>query len=81
VAATYLCAMPNMTLSVDAETHRFIRSHKSVNWSEVAREAFRRKARELHMWDAVLAKSELTERETLEVGDEIKKAMVKRMGW
>lgn len=73
--------MPNMTLSVDEETHRFIRTHKSVNWSEVAREAFQRKARELHMWDEMLAKSELTEKDAVRAGREAKAAIVKRLGW
>ncbi|MHB8633646.1 MAG: hypothetical protein ACYDBQ_06750 [Thermoplasmatota archaeon] len=49
--------MPNMTLSIDAETRRLMQTHKSVNWSEVAREAFRRKAREIHMWDELLTTS------------------------
>jgi hypothetical protein len=73
--------MPNMTLSIDAQTHRFIQTHKSVNWSEVAREAFRRKARELHMWDDLLANSQLTQAEAVEIGDDIKSAVMKRLGW
>lgn len=73
--------MPNMTLSVDAETHRFIRTHKAVNWSEVAREAFRRKAQELHMWDKLLAKSTLTEADAVKAGDDAKASILKRLGW
>lgn len=73
--------MPNMTLSLDAETHRLVRTHKAVNWSEVAREAFRRKARELHMWDEMLAKSKLTDAETVAIGDDMKASILKRLGW
>jgi len=73
--------MPNMTLSLDEETHRLMRTHKSVNWSEVAREAFRRKARELHMWDDLLAKSELTEDDALQAGQDAKASILKRLGW
>jgi hypothetical protein len=73
--------MPNMTLSVDEETHRFIRTHKSVNWSEVAREAFQRKARELHMWDHLLDKSTLTEAQAVQAGKDAKSAILKRLGW
>lgn len=73
--------MPNMTLSLDEETHRLMRTHKSVNWSEVAREAFRRKARELHMWDELLAKSELTPSDALQAGKDAKASILKRLGW
>ena len=73
--------MPNMTLSLDEETYRFLQAHKSVNWSEVARDAFRRKARELHMWNDVLAASQLTEGEAVKAGRDAKAAIAKRLGW
>jgi hypothetical protein len=78
---TYLCAMPNMTFSLDEETHALVKSHPTVNWSEIAREAFRRKARELHMWDTLLADSTMTEKDAVRAGDDIKKSIVRRLGW
>ena len=73
--------MPNMTLSVDEETYRLIKEHAGVNWSHVAREAFRRKARELHMWDALLSESALTEADTIRAGNDAKEAILRRLGW
>lgn len=73
--------MPNMTLSLDEETHAFIRGHPGVNWSHVAREAFRRKVRELHLWDALLAESTMTEEDAIQAGDESKDAILRRLGW
>lgn len=73
--------MPNMTLSLDEDTYAVIKNHPGVNWSHVAREAFRRKARELHMWDTLLAESDLTEQEVLEAGDEAKQAILDRLDW
>lgn len=70
-----------MTLSVDEETHAIIRSHPGVNWSHVAREAFRRKARELHLWDTLLADSKMTTKDALRAGDESKDAILRRLGW
>ncbi|MBI4393271.1 MAG: hypothetical protein HY556_05670 [Euryarchaeota archaeon] len=57
--------MPNMTLSVDEETAKEVRRHPEVRWSEVARQAFRRKLRELHALDTAFANSEL-DREDVE---------------
>lgn len=73
--------MPNMTLALDEETYELIKNHPGINWSHVAREAFRRKARELHMWDELLADSELTEDDAVEAGDEAKEAILRRLGW
>lgn len=73
--------MPNMTLSLDDETYEFIKNHPSVNWSHVAREAFKRKVRELHVWDELLASSEMTEKDAIRAGDETKEAILERLGW
>ncbi len=73
--------MPNITLSLDPATYKMIKQHADVNWSEVARKAFRRRARELHPWDELLSESKVTERDALRTGDQIKKAILKRLGW
>ena len=73
--------MPNMTLSVDEETYRLIKDHPGVNWSHVAREAFRRRVRELHTWDVLLSESELTEKDAVKAGNEAKAAILRRLGW
>ena len=53
--------MPNITLALDEETARWVKAHPEVGWSEVARQAIRRKLRELHALDAAFAESELTQ--------------------
>lgn len=73
--------MPNLTVSLDDETYELVKNHPEVNWSQVAREAFQRKAREVHMWDELLRESELTDEEAIEAGDEAKEAIVDRLGW
>lgn len=73
--------MPNMTLALDEETYALIKNHPGVNWSHVAREAFRRKVREIHMWDELLEGSELTEEDAVRAGDEAKDAILRRLGW
>jgi hypothetical protein len=73
--------MPNMTLSLDPETYELIKNHPGINWSHIARKAFQQKARELHMWDALLKESELTDEDALEAGDDAKKRILRRLGW
>jgi hypothetical protein len=53
--------MPNITLALDEETARWVKAHPEIGWSEVARQAIRRKLRELHAIDAAFAASELTQ--------------------
>lgn len=53
--------MPNITLALDDETAHEVKAHPEIGWSEVARQAIRRKIRELHALDAAFAESRLTE--------------------
>ena len=70
--------MANMTLSVPKDLHKEMDSHPEIKWSEVARQAFDKKVKELHWMDTLLVKSELTESEAEEIGHKIKKEMRKR---
>lgn len=51
--------MPNITLALDEDTARWVKAHPEIGWSEVARQAIRRKLRELHALDAAFAESEI----------------------
>ena len=70
--------MTNMTLAIPEELHKEILAHPEIKWSEVARQAFNQKVRELHWIDIVLSKSSLTEKEAEEIGHKIKKEIAKR---
>lgn len=76
-----IAGMPNMTLAVDAETMREIRAHPEIRWSEVARQAFQHKLRELHALDAAFANSKLTQKDIDRLAREAKKRLMKRLGW
>lgn len=52
--------VPNITLALDEKTAKWVKAHPEIGWSEVARQAIRRKIRELHALDAAFAESELT---------------------
>ncbi len=65
--------MPNMTFSVPEELHREIRRHRDIRWAEIARRALAREIDRLHIYDRLLAKSALTERDAVEIGRAIRR--------
>lgn len=67
--------MVNITLSVPEEIKEVMNKHPEMNWSEVARQAFKEKAAQLELLNAIASKSKLTEQDALEIGRKIKKSM------
>ena len=70
--------MSNMTLSVPEKLHKEMAVHSEIKWSDVARQAFEKKIKELHWMDKVLEKSELTEEDAERIGHGIKAEIAKR---
>lgn len=70
--------MANMTLAIPDELYKDMFVHSEIKWSEVARQAFIMKIRELHWMDEALKNSELTEKDALEIGEKIKEDIWKR---
>ena len=72
--------MTNVTLAVSEDLHKIMRKHKDIKWSEEARQAMWEKAQKLELMDKLLSKSTLTEKDALELGRKINKAIAKRHG-
>ena len=70
--------MANMTLSIPEELHKEMNAHSEIKWSDVARQAFKKKVKELHWMDKVLEKSKLTEKDAEEIGHRIEGEIRKR---
>ena len=70
--------MVNVTLAVPEELHKIMKEHPEIKWSEVARQAMWEYARKLELLNQIAAKSELSEKEALELGETIKKGITKR---
>ena len=70
--------MANMTLSIPENLYGEMQRHPEIRWSEVARQAFEMKVRELHWMDEVLRKSKLTEEDAERIGHKIKHEIAKR---
>lgn len=70
--------MVNMTLSVPEELYKEMSFHTEIKWSDVARQSFEKKIKELHWMDEILKKSTLTEKDAEEIGHKIKQEIRKR---
>jgi len=71
--------MPKITLALDEETAKWVKAHPEVGWSEVARQAIRRKIRELHALDAAFADSQLTEADVERLTRRAKERLVREV--
>ncbi len=70
--------MPTITLAVPEELKKEMDQTKEINWSEIARIAIKEKLAQLKLFKAITAKSKLTEKDALELGRKINKAMHER---
>jgi hypothetical protein len=70
--------MVTMTLAVPKELKERMESFPEINWSEVARQAFRQKIGDLEILKRFRSESTLTEKEALELGAEVSKKLAKR---
>jgi len=71
--------MVSITLSVPEELKKEMDSISYVNWSAIAREAIMERMAILKRMDQLLSKSKLTEKDALELGKKVKKAVSKRL--
>jgi len=70
--------MVTMTLAVPKELKSEMETFKEINWSEVARQAFKQKIRDLKILQKFKSDSELTEEDAIKLGREVNKKLAKR---
>ena len=71
--------MVNITLSVPMELFKEMKRHKELKWSEIARQAIKRRLEEIRAADRLLSNSKLTEEDAERIGHEIKHEIRKRL--
>jgi len=74
--------MPTITLSVPENLKREMKQFREINWSEVSREAISEKIKKLELLkvlDKLASKSELTDKDCLELGKKVNKNMLKKL--
>lgn len=70
--------MVNMTLAVPKELKDVMDEFPEINWSEVARIAFKKKVAALRLLKEFTSESELTEEEAIKLGRKVNKALRKK---
>ena len=70
--------MTTMTLAVPSELKHKMESFPEMNWSEVARKAFKQKIKDLEFLERFTRDSTLTEEDALRLGKELNKNLAKR---
>jgi hypothetical protein len=67
-----------MTLAIPEDVYEIVKIHKEIRWSEIARRAIESYAKKLAMLDAITSKSELTEKDVMELDEKVKKGIYAR---
>lgn len=70
--------MVTITLAVPNELKERMESFPEINWSEVARQAFKQKIEDLELLRKFKSESTLTEEDALRLGAELSKKLAKR---
>lgn len=70
--------MTTMTLAISVELKHKLEAFPEINWSEVARQAFMQKIKDLEFLKQFKAESKMTEEEALKLGKEVRKNLAKR---
>jgi hypothetical protein len=70
--------MANMTISVPDELKAMLDRHPEMNWSEVARQAWKGKVEQLELLNKLTMRSKATDKDIDELTRLIKKGIAKR---
>ena len=70
--------MVNMTLAVSKELKNQMDEFPEINWSEVARQAFKDKIKDMAFLKEFKENSNLTEDEALDLGRKVSKSLAER---
>jgi hypothetical protein len=71
--------MVNVTLSISEELKKKMEQFRIINWSEVAREAFIKKMKQLEILESFTKDSEFTEKDALLLGRKVNEALAKKL--
>ncbi len=70
--------MSTMTLAVPSDLKQEMKRFPIINWSEVARQSFEQRLRELKLLESITKDSKLTEKDVQTLGAQIKRAIARQ---
>ncbi len=71
--------MPSVTVNVDDDLKEQMDEHPEINWSEVARGAFREKLDDLELMERLSSGSDLTEEDVDEIAELVDSNVAERL--
>lgn len=71
--------MTNITLSISAELKQKLDKFPEINWSEVARQAFMQKIKDLEFLKQFKSESEMTDEKALQLGKQLRKGIADKI--
>jgi hypothetical protein len=78
VTSHNLLVTRNVTLALPDDLASEMDRYPQIRWSEVARRAFKQELARLEIYDRLFADSQLTEKDAVEIGRKIKRALAKK---
>jgi hypothetical protein len=71
--------LASVNLAVPEELKQGMEKHAEINWSEVARQAFRQKLEDLELLSKFTANNNFTEQDAKRLGKEVGEALTKQL--
>ena len=72
--------MSKVSVRVPEELKESMDEHSKVNWSEIAREAFREEVKKIELADSIASESQLTDEDVEEIGEKVKQGIAEKHG-
>jgi ribosomal protein S12 methylthiotransferase accessory factor YcaO len=72
--------MSKVSVRVPEDLKESMDKHRKINWSEIARKAFREELKKIELADSIASKSELDAEDAEELGEKVKEGIADRHG-
>ena len=72
--------MSKVSVRVPDELKNSMDERAEINWSEIAREAFKKEIKKLELADAIASESELTDEDVEEISEKVEEGIAEKHG-
>ena len=73
-------SMSKVSVRVPEDLKESMEEHRKINWSEIARKAFREELKKIELADSIASKSQLSTEDAEEIGEKVKEGIAERHG-
>lgn len=72
--------MSKVSVRVPEDLKKSMEEHGKINWSKIAREAFRKEVKKVEIADSIASESELTKEDAQEISEKVKEGIAEKHG-